>query len=223
MEGVLQSCAEARARKKSDATNRLSLAPPPRPVLVAAAEPEISLSLMCYQPAPDDYLTNRLVAYATSKRIYDWQGNECYTSFAHVELSFSFDVNGSRLFADPNHSLGFSINQFSNLYLREKTWKAEYHCISMSVPMTKYRHLLQLCTTLSQQNIPFDFMGMYSAPFLTDAFLKARDRATHGTFCSRIIVEVLQETGIGSGAILEMKPWRATPNLLYLAFGQPVA
>ena len=220
MENLLQTVHASRARQKDAASNRLSHGPPAAPPSASTpSEPEISLALMSYEPPADDYLTNRVVAYATSQRVYDWNGNARQTNFAHVELSFAFDVNGTRLFADPNHSLGFSINQFSRLYLREKTWKPEYRCVSISVPAPKYRRLLQICTTLAQLDVPFDSFGMYSAPFLSDALLQFRDRVRHGTFCSRIIVEVLQEAGVGGLEIERLKPWRATPNLLYLAFG----
>ena len=157
MENLLQTVHASRARQKDAASNRLSHGPPAAPPSASTpSEPEISLALMCYQPPADDYLTNRVVAYATSQRVYDWQGNARQTNFAHVELSFAFDVNGTRLFADPNHSLGFSINQFSRLYLREKTWKPEYRCVSISVPAPKYRHLLQVCTTLAQLDANLD-------------------------------------------------------------------
>lgn len=214
MDCVLNSYQQSREKKKENACHLLSVTPNNFDIAPNVHEKQISLSLMLYVPEDNDYITNRVVAFVNRHKTYDFDGNCIRRGFAHVELSFEHDIHGNRFFPHSNQSLGFSINQFSDLYLKHKEWRNQYVCQRITVSIEQYRTLLQICTMLASQKIGFDSFGMYSAPFMMDSMLRNRTRATHGTFCSRIIAEVLQEVGIGNEKFKNLKPWRATPNIL---------
>lgn len=186
----------------------------------APVEQQLSFKLMFYEPPPDDNYTNRAVAQLTREKMYDSKGNVKHTFFAHVEIGLGFDLCGNTFATQdsPGQMMAFSINQYSNLYFRLKTFRSQYRAISMNVPESKYKKLFSLCSSLAAENIAFDYWGMYSAPVAPDVMLKYRYRNTHGTYCSKIITEVLQQCEIGNDFFRQMKPWRATPNLLSTSF-----
>lgn len=183
-------------------------------------EPNIHILMMFYVPRPDDYALNRIVAHYTRQKVYTTGGKCENVLYAHVEICFLFDEFGNEF---KNHdSMGFSINTFQNLYMRFKSWKKEYRCIPVYMPLSKYKKLFHLCTQLAQNDVKFDQFGMYSSvlPMVPDYILRNRERIKHGTYCSKVIVECLQECDIGGPKIQALVPWRATPNLISVSLDQ---
>lgn len=180
----------------------------------------LPIKLMFYEPPAEDNFTNKAVARWTSEKVYDRSGNVHQTFFAHVELAFGHDLSKNSFATSeyPAQVMSFSINQYSDLYFRLKTFRPQYRAMSLNVDILKYQQLFKLCSALAAQNIKFDFLGMYSGRFIPDIIMQARTRLSHGTFCSRIITEVLQECEIGNEHFLRLKPWRVTPNQLSTSF-----
>jgi len=56
---------------------------------------------------------------------------------------------------------------------------------------------------------------MYTAILCPDHVLKNRDRAKYGTYCSKIITEVLQQYKIGPLPLQKLIAYNSTPSLLY--------
>ena len=174
------------------------------------------LQLMFYAPPDDDYLVNRLVAWATAEKTYTQRGSSELQRFAHVELSFDDDPNGSGKL-DPQRTLAFSIVQNSTVFMQFKSWRESYVAVTLLVSQEQYAKLFMRCLELSQQKIAFDKFGMYASHFAPSAMLTRRTREEHGTFCSRIIVEVLQEAGIGGKAVQALEPATTTPCKLFVS------
>ena len=174
------------------------------------------LQLMFYVPPDDDFLVNRLVAWATAEKTYTHRGNSELQRFAHVELSFDDDPNGSGKL-DPHRTLAFSIVQNSTVFFQFKSWRESYVAVTLMVSHEQYAWLFTRCLELSQQKIAFDSFGMYASHFAPSAVLTRRTREEHGTFCSRIITEVLQEAGIGGKAVEALVPAATTPCKLFVS------
>lgn len=184
-----------------------------------ASEETACIQLMFYKPSKDDQLINHVVAYTTRREIVSGLGDSTFTHFAHVELSFPTDIAGN-VFED-GKTMGFSITQTTNVYMRLKLWREEYNCLNIYTTRSKYNKLYNYCHHISTCQIKFDFVGMYSGHFLPDFVLRNRSRETHGTFCSRIILEVMQEFCIGGPKIQALKPWRSTPNDICTSLENP--
>lgn len=178
------------------------------------------LQLMFYTPPPTDYYVNRLVAWATKEATYTSDGHRQLQQFAHVELSFDRDLTGARFAKDT--TIGFSIVQKSNVFMVHKTWRAEYVPVTLYVSNEAYRNLFNTCVGLAADGIPFDAFGMYASHFMPSAVLAQRTRKKHGTFCSKIITEVLQEHGIGGAAVAGLCPSTTTPCKLFVTLQSAV-
>jgi len=175
------------------------------------------IDMMYYAPRPNDYLINRLVASATAKTEIVDTGEEKTVNFSHVEISFPCDDTDQ--YFDNDKTMGFSIVQNSTVYFRLKSWREEYTAIRMYVDSMVYAKLYQTCVLLSLQNIKFDSFAMYSAILLPADVLKRRTREHHGTYCSKIITEVLQQFAIGGPIFATAVACQSTPSLLYMFLG----
>jgi len=171
------------------------------------------IDLMFYTPPETDAIINRLVAYATKESEYQASGEETYSEFAHVEISFHVNVR-NEIF-DENKFMAFSITQNSNVFFRLKYWRKEYTALRIVVSDEVYCKLYNTCASLALQKIKFDQFAMYSGTVAPESMVKNRSRQEHGTFCSKVIAEVLQEHNIGPSRMKDLLPYRSTPSLLY--------
>ena len=171
------------------------------------------VDLMFYTPAENDVIINRLVAFATKESEYKATGEETFSEFAHVEISFHVDLDNKPF--EANKCMGFSIIQNSKVYFRSKHWRPEYTPLRIVVSEDIYCKLFKMCKFLAMQNIKFDSVGMYTGTIAPEHLVRDRARHKHGTFCSKIITEVLQEYGVGTPALKMLLPYRSTPSLLY--------
>lgn len=225
MELLMQAYEDKRSRERDNRSDSMctsfSFARVQTSIPRAPVEPHVQIKLMFYEPDPlgVDNLTNIAVATITRQKTYDRAGNIQHTHFAHVELALGHDLTGNAFETNPlGQMMAFSINQYSPLYFKFKLFRRQYRSISLGIPVSKYKHLYGLCSTLSAQPIKFDAWGMYAGPVAPDVLVKNRSRKIHGTYCSRIITEVMQESGVGNDAFMRLKPWRVTPNLLSTCF-----
>lgn len=159
---------------------------------------------------------NKTVAKLTKQTMYEKYGDRRDMLYAHVELSFPVDRAG-RVF-DNGNTMAFSITQTTLVFMRLKLWREEYHTVPVNLDMHTYVVLLDEYVRLAALNIHFDFFGMYGSnfPALTPV-LQTRTRDTHGTFCSKIIVEVLQEHHVVTRQLCALDPSTCNPNTLYVA------
>ena len=175
---------------------------------------EMFIDMMYYMPKIDDYFINRAVASATAKTEIIDSGEEKSVKFSHVEISFPCDDTNK--YFDNNETMGFSIVQNSTVYFRLKSWRQEYIPIRMYVDALVYAKLYQTCVLLSLQDIKFDRFAMYTAILLPADVLRHRTRQHHGTYCSKIITEVLQQFAIGGPLLASSVACQSTPSLLYM-------
>ena len=171
------------------------------------------VDLMFYTPPKNDVIINRFVAYATKQSEYKVTGEETFSEFAHVEISFHVDLDNKPF--EANKFMGFSITQKSKVYFRLKYWRPEYTPLRIVVSEDAFCSLFKLCKFIAVQNIKFDSVGMYTGTIAPEHMVKDRSRHEHGTFCSKIITEVLQECGVGTPAMKMLLPHRSTPSLIY--------
>ena len=222
MDSVLASVASLRTRPSTCLTHALQPCAPaasPHHALVdtmrvakhAAGSRARKLQLMFYTPPPDDFLVNRLVAWATAEKTYTHAGSLELQRYAHVELSFDDDpYGGGKL--DPHRTLAFSVVQNSTVFFQFKSWRESYVAVTLAVSTEQYQQLFARCLELAQQKIAFDSFGMYASHFAPGVILSQRTREKHGTFCSRIITEVLQEARVGGDKVQGLCAARSAPR-----------
>jgi len=172
------------------------------------------IDMMYYVPSVSDVFINRLVAKATAKKEIIDSGEEKSVEFSHAEISFPCDNND--FYFDDKKSMGFSIVQNSNVHFRLKAWRDEYVAIRIYIDAEIYQKLYNTCELLAMQKIKFDKVGMYGAVILPIELLQSRTRQQHGTYCSKIITEVLQHCNIGGADFSASKACQSTPTLLYM-------
>jgi hypothetical protein len=175
------------------------------------------IDMMYYVPRDDDVFINRLVASATAKTEIVDTGEEKAVKFSHVEVSFPCDEHDN--YFDNNKTMGFSIVQNSIVHFRLKSWRDEYVAIRIYIDAVFYDKLYKTCALLALQNIKFDSFAMYGAVLLPFDVLQRRTRKKHGTYCSKIITEVLQECEIGGPLLATAVACQSTPNILYMFLG----
>jgi hypothetical protein len=185
------------------------------PLAVDKKAIEVQLNLMFYSPPANDHFINRVVAVVSRQEIITSQGQLQHTNYAHVEISFPRSLD-MEIFED-SKTMAFSVTQQENVFFRLKSWRTAYDCVPLNVSIEKYKFLYKICTNLSLQNIGFDKTAMYLASFAHDSFLNQRTRQEYGTFCSKIIVEVLQEAciQIGTCNIMDVVPYRSSPSSIF--------
>jgi len=155
------------------------------------------------------------VAGLTGQSIYTAKGDVSDVRYAHVEISFPTNINGVR-FAN-NESMGVSITQNSCVYMRLKSWRKEYHARQLQVETPIYNGLFRECARLAGMDIKFDRVGMYAGGVMPASVMGVRTRESHGTFCSKIIVEVLQQFRVGGMHMQQLIPCTSNPNSMYMA------
>jgi len=175
------------------------------------------IDMMYYVPSANDVFINRLVASATAKSEIVDTGEEKPIMFSHVEVSFPCD--DKNIYFDNNKTMGFSIVQNSNVHFRLKSWREEYVAIRIFLDAVIYDKLYKTCALLALQNIKFDSFAMYAAVLLPAEILRRRTRTLHGTYCSKIITEVLQQFDIGGPLLAASVACQSTPSLLYMFLG----
>ena len=175
------------------------------------------IDMMYYVPRAEDYLINRLVASATAKTEIVDTGEEKSVHFSHVEMSFPCDDHNK--YFDNDKTMGFSIVQKGTVYFRLKSWRDEYIAIRIYLDAAIYIKMYQTCVLLALQNIKFDSFAMYAAVLLPADVLRLRTREQHGTYCSKIITEVLQQFSVGGPVLAASVACQSTPNLLYMFLG----
>jgi len=171
------------------------------------------IDLMFYKLPETDILLNRVVAFATKEKEYRESGEAVYAEFAHVEISFCVDPQNETF--EEGQCMAFSITQNSTVFFKLRTWKSAYKPIRVTVTHEIYCKLYQTCRLLAMQKICFDKFAMYTAIVCPDHILKNRDRAKYGTYCSKIITEVLQQYKIGPLPLQKLIAYNSTPSLLY--------
>jgi hypothetical protein len=176
---------------------------------------EVELHVMFYAPSETDVVVNRLVAYASREELICKRGEISFTNYAHVELSFPVSPDLQKY--ENGYTMAFSVTQRECVFLRKKHWREEYETVCINVSIEDYRKLYNICERLSLQKIKFDKYGMYAASIAPDYMINNRTRTQCGTFCSKIIVEVLQEARVGSAVILTLVSYRSSPNSIYKA------
>lgn len=175
------------------------------------------IDMMYYVPSQKNVFINRLVATATAKSEIVDTGEENTIKFCHVEVSFPCDVNN--YYFDNDKTMGFSIVQNSSVHFRLKSWREEYVAIRIYLHADIYVKLYNICTVLALQNIKFDKFSMYAAVLLPVEVLPHRTRSQHGTYCSKMITEVLQQCNIAGPAIAASQACQSNPSLLYMSLG----
>jgi len=175
------------------------------------------IDTMYYVPSPDDVLINRLVASATAKTEIVDTGEEKSVRFSHVEVSFPCDEHNN--YFENDKTMGFSIVQNSTVHFRLKSWRDEYVAIRIYIDAIIYDKLYKTYALLALQNIKFDRFATYAAVLLPVDVLQRRTRIEHGTYCSEIITEVLQQCEIGGPLLASAVACQSTPNMLYLYLG----
>jgi len=156
------------------------------------------------------------VAKLTQQTVYARQGDRRDVLYAHVELSFPTDRLGHNFTL--GNTMAFSITQTSEVFMRLKSWREEYHTVPVNLDWQTYIHLYDECMRLAGLAIRFDFFGMYGSNFPALApVLQTRTRNKHGTFCSKIIVEVLQQHSVALLQLGHIEPSACNPNTLYVA------
>jgi len=163
----------------------------------------------------DDFLINRAVATLTRQTLFLPGGERRAVRYAHVELSFPADPAGLA-FAD-GKTMGFSITQTSRVYMRLKSWREEYHTVVVYVPARAYAALYGECVRVAAQNIRFDRWGMYAGSIAPARTLPPRSRAEHGTYCSKVITELLQQFAVAGGGIQALDAPSCNPNTMFMA------
>ena len=167
----------------------------------------------------DDFLINRAVATMTRQSMFMPGGERRDVLYAHVELSFPADPAGAP-FAD-GRTMGFSITQTSRVYMRLKTWREEYHTVVVYVPTRAYAALFDECVRVAAQDIRFDRWGMYMGSIAPAGALPARTRAKHGTYCSKVITELLQQFAVAGRGIQALDAASCNPNTMFMALQAP--
>lgn len=163
-----------------------------------------------------DVFINKAVANMTRQTVYAQQGDRRDALYAHVELSFPVDPSGNAF--GLGNTMAFSITQSTTVFMRLKSWRDEYEGVPLNLHTETYTALFTECVRLSGMHIRFDYVGMYasSLPGLAP-LLRTRTRAKHGSYCSKIIVEVLQQFDIRAGELHTLDPCVCNPNTLYVA------
>lgn len=152
----------------------------------------------------------------TRQTVYAQQGDRRDALYAHVELSFPVDQSGNAF--GLGNTMAFSITQSTTVFMRLKSWRDEYESVPLNLHTETYFALFTECVRLSTMLIRFDHIAMYASSVNGLApLLRTRTRAKHGSYCSKIIVEVLQQFDIRAGQLHNLDPCVCNPNSLYVA------
>lgn len=118
-----------------------------------------------YRPSPDDHWLNHAVTRIAPP-------------YSHCDLQFE-------------NELATSVYQHEAVYLERKTFsRVNYDCLSLTLDEAEYARVFNFCHSAHQRKVGFDLLGMLCSP------LPMRLRSPpHVTFCSRYVLEALQQAG----------------------------
>jgi len=167
------------------------------------------IHMMYYVPSPDDVLINRLVASATAKTEIVDTGEDKAVSSRVTSTTTTLTTTrqwGFPLFRTARCTSGSSRGGTNTwLYAPIST------LYSMTSSTRRARYLP--CKIDNSTGSP------YAAVLLPVDVLRRRTRMQHGTYCSKIITEVLQECKIGGPLLATAVACQSTPNMLYMFLG----
>jgi hypothetical protein len=142
-----------------------------------------AIHVIFYKPDKEDHWINHLVTFFSPP-------------YSHCDLQFENDM-------------ATSIYQNESVYFEKKNFtRNNYERISLSFSDEEYERVLSHCTKAFENKVRFDFSGMLGC-FLPFYFLKPK----HKTFCSRYIVEALQETQ--QPIFIAMQSVKTSPSSLH--------
>jgi hypothetical protein len=142
-----------------------------------------AIHVLFYSPQPDDHWLNHLVTYFSPP-------------YSHCDLQFE-------------DGTATSIYQHEAVYLEPKSFsRLNYHRVSLSVTDAEYGRIQQFCQHAHREGVGFDYAGMVMA-YLPYSPRQPADK----TFCSRFIVEALQQSGRPEFA--HAHPPSVTPSSLH--------
>lgn len=138
-----------------------------------------------YRPGSDDHWINHAVTRVSPP-------------YSHCDLQFDTGV-------------ATSIYQNETVYMQSKTFsRLNYDCISLTLNEPEYARVYNFCQDAHRRKVGFDLLGM-----LCSTLPVGLRRPQHVTFCSRYVVEALQQSGDKSFAALD--PLLTTPSSLHSA------
>jgi hypothetical protein len=142
-----------------------------------------ALHVIFYKPDNNDHWINHLVTFFSPP-------------YSHCDLQFENDV-------------ATSIYQNEHIYFEKKNFtRNNYERVSLSLTDDEYERVFNYCCKSFENKVQFDLTGMLGC-FIPFYSLKPIKK----TFCSRYIVEALQQTQ--QPIFLNMKSMKTSPSLLH--------
>ena len=118
-----------------------------------------------YRPLPTDHWLNHVVTRVSPP-------------YSHCDLQF-------------DTGLATSIYQRETVYMENKTFsRTNYDTISLTVSEPEFQRILQYCKDAHARKVGFDLLGM-----MCSTLPRPMRQPQHVTFCSRYVVEALQQSG----------------------------
>ena len=146
-----------------------------------------AIHVLFYQPDPDDHWINHLVTAFSPP-------------YSHCDLQFDDDT-------------ATSIYQNETVYMQKKNFtRNNYARVSLTMNDTEYNKVKTFCVNAHKAKIGFDMLGMVCSS-LPMGLLRGSPRDK--TFCSRYILEALQQSGRQD--LLDFNPLTTPPSTLYYA------
>ncbi len=145
-----------------------------------------ALHVLFYRPCADDHWLNRLVTTVAPP-------------FSHCDLQF-------------DDGLATSVYQRESVYMETKSLSRDnYERVSIAIDEGEHERIRDFCTRAHRDQVVFDPLGM--ALCVVPRAARLREAPLGRTFCSRYILEALQQTGRPEFAAHD--PACTTPSALY--------
>jgi hypothetical protein len=142
-----------------------------------------ALHVLFYKPEKGDHWLNHLVTFISPP-------------YSHCDLQFENDI-------------ATSIYQNESVYIEKKNFtRCNYKRVSLSISDEEYNKILKFCENHHKNKTKFDIHGMLGC-FLPFYNFKPKEK----TFCSRYIVEALQESNIHELKLLNAP--KISPSMLF--------
>lgn len=123
-----------------------------------------------YRPGPGDHWLNHAVTKVSPP-------------YSHCDLQF-------------DNQVATSIYQNETVYMQRKTFsRLNYDCISLTLNEAEYARVFNFCLDAHQRKVGFDLLGMMCSTLPVGV-----RSPPHVTFCSRYVLEALQQSGHGGFA-----------------------
>lgn len=149
--------------------------------------------LLFYTPGPADHWLNKLVAY--------WK-----PPFSHVEIAFPERYGDAPW---DKEIYGSSVYQKECVFFKRKTYARDgYESICFEVAQWQYDAIKQFCRTCAEMGVPFNRLAMYTSFLPTQLYSDY-----YGTFCSKYIVDALQQGRIDW--VSGVNPNLLSPSCIY--------